>query len=81
MRKIPQRMCSGCGEMKPKKEMIRVVRSPDGEVSIDLTGKKAWEDQNNALELRPELEKMNLAAFDEGLPLGAGIVVDGLKRG
>ncbi len=41
MRKIPQRMCSGCGEMKPKKEMIRVVRSPDGEVSIDLTGKKS----------------------------------------
>lgn len=30
---------------------------------------------------RPELEKMNLAAFDEGLPLGTGIVVDGLKRG
>jgi predicted RNA-binding protein YlxR (DUF448 family) len=39
-RKIPQRMCTGCMEMKPKKELIRVVRSKEGEVSIDLTGKK-----------------------------------------
>lgn len=35
------RMCTGCGEMKPKKELIRVVKSPEGEVSIDLTGKKS----------------------------------------
>ena len=33
-------MCLGCGEMKPKKELIRAVRSPEGEISIDLTGKK-----------------------------------------
>lgn len=39
-RKTPMRMCSGCGEMKPKTELVRVVRSPEGEVSIDLTGKK-----------------------------------------
>ena len=30
----------GCGEMKPKQELIRAVRSPEGEVSLDLTGKK-----------------------------------------
>lgn len=41
MKKIPQRMCTGCMEMKPKKELIRVVRSKEGEVSIDLTGKKS----------------------------------------
>lgn len=41
VKKIPLRMCTGCMEMKPKKELIRVVRSPEGEVSIDLTGKKA----------------------------------------
>lgn len=35
------RMCLGCNEMKPKKELIRAVRSPEGEISIDLTGKKA----------------------------------------
>ena len=39
-RKTPMRMCSGCGEMKPKQELVRVVRSPEGEISIDLTGKK-----------------------------------------
>ncbi len=41
MKKIPQRKCVGCGEMKSKKELIRVVRSPEGEISLDLTGKKA----------------------------------------
>ena len=39
-KKIPMRKCLGCGEMKPKKELVRVVRSPEGEVSLDLTGKK-----------------------------------------
>ena len=40
-KKIPLRMCPGCMEMKPKKELIRVVRSKEGEVSVDLTGKKS----------------------------------------
>lgn len=40
-RKTPQRMCLGCREMKSKRELVRIVRSPDGDVSIDLTGKKA----------------------------------------
>lgn len=40
-RKIPARMCVSCREMKPKKELIRVVRSPDGVVSIDGSGKSA----------------------------------------
>ena len=39
-RKIPMRMCVGCHEMKPKKELRRIVRSPEGEISIDLKGKK-----------------------------------------
>ena len=37
---IPQRMCTGCREHKPKAELVRVVRSPEGEVSLDLTGRK-----------------------------------------
>ena len=41
VKKIPLRMCTGCMQMKPKKELIRVVRSPEGEVSVDLTGKKS----------------------------------------
>lgn len=40
VRKVPMRMCTGCGEMKPKKELVRVVKSPEGEISLDLTGRK-----------------------------------------
>ena len=40
-RKTPLRMCVGCREMKDKRELIRVVRSPEGEISLDPTGKKA----------------------------------------
>ena len=50
-KQIPMRMCNGCGEMKPKKELVRVVKAPEikneagevcgeGPVSLDLTGKK-----------------------------------------
>ena len=39
-RKIPMRMCVGCREMKPKRELLRVVRSPEGEISFDMTGRK-----------------------------------------
>ena len=51
-KKVPLRKCSGCGQMKPKRELIRVVKAPDtteesgeviskGEISLDLTGKKS----------------------------------------
>ena len=40
-KKVPMRMCLGCGEMKPKRELVRVVKPPEGDVSIDLTGKKS----------------------------------------
>ena len=39
-RKLPQRQCLGCREMKNKKDLIRVVRSPEGEISLDFKGKK-----------------------------------------
>ena len=38
-KKIPLRKCTGCGEMKPKKELVRVVKTPDDQVMIDLTGR------------------------------------------
>ena len=38
-KKIPMRKCTGCGEQKPKKELVRVVKTPDGEILLDLTGK------------------------------------------
>ncbi len=40
-KKIPQRRCVGCSTTKPKQELIRVVRDPDGNVSIDFKGKKS----------------------------------------
>ena len=39
-KKIPMRQCGGCGEMKPKRELVRVVKSPEGEISLDLTSRK-----------------------------------------
>ncbi len=39
-RKIPMRMCAGCGEHKAKTELMRVVRDSEGNISLDLTGKK-----------------------------------------
>ena len=38
-KRIPQRQCMGCRERKEKREMIRVVRSPEGEISLDFRGK------------------------------------------
>ncbi len=38
-KKIPMRQCVGCREMKPKKELIRVVKSPEGQISLDFRGK------------------------------------------
>ncbi|MBR6509069.1 MAG: YlxR family protein [Clostridia bacterium] len=40
VRKVPMRMCTACREMKPKIELIRVVKSAEGEISLDVTGKK-----------------------------------------
>lgn len=40
-KKVPMRMCTGCGNMFDKRTLVRVVKSPDGEVSLDLTGKKS----------------------------------------
>lgn len=39
-RKIPQRTCMGCQAKKDKRELVRIVRSPEGEITVDLTGKK-----------------------------------------
>ncbi|MCH5272186.1 MAG: YlxR family protein [Lachnospiraceae bacterium] len=40
MKKIPLRKCTGCGEMKTKKEMIRVLKTPEDTILLDTTGKK-----------------------------------------
>ena len=40
MKKVPQRTCIGCREVKPKKELLRIVKSSENDISIDITGKK-----------------------------------------
>ena len=40
-KKTPLRMCTGCGEMFDKRTLVRVVKSPEGDISLDLTGKKS----------------------------------------
>lgn len=40
-RKIPQRQCVGCREMKDKKALLRIVKTPEGEILLDSTGKKS----------------------------------------
>ncbi|MCQ2456257.1 MAG: YlxR family protein [Clostridia bacterium] len=40
-KKVPERRCTGCGESFPKRDLIRVVRTPEGSVEIDFTGKKS----------------------------------------
>lgn len=40
-KKVPIRMCCGCGENFPKRDLIRIVKSPEGEISLDKTGKKS----------------------------------------
>ena len=38
-KKTPMRMCLGCREMKPKRELVRIIRTPEGEIRLDTTGK------------------------------------------
>jgi len=57
VRKLPQRMCVGCREMKSKKELIRVVRTPEGAIEVDLTGKRS----GRGAYLCPSQDCLNLA--------------------
>ncbi|MGB9846230.1 MAG: RNase P modulator RnpM [Desulfotomaculales bacterium] len=41
VKKVPLRMCVGCREMKPKKELVRIVRTPEEKIAIDPTGKRS----------------------------------------
>ena len=63
-RKIPERQCLGCGEHHPKAELLRVVRDPDGNVSLDFTGKKSGRGAyicKNVTCLRQALRKKSLS--------------------
>ena len=71
-KKIPLRQCLGCREMKPKKELVRVVRSPEGVISLDLKGKApgrgAYICPDKACLERARKSKALSRAFDQSVP-------------
>lgn len=71
-KKMPMRQCVGCREMKPKKELIRVVRSPEGAVSLDfrgkLPGRGAYVCPEEACLARARKSKALERAFETALP-------------
>lgn len=62
-KKIPQRQCIGCGEMKNKKEMLRVLKTAEGEILLDATGRK----NGRGAYLCPSMECMKKARKSKGL--------------
>lgn len=72
VKKIPLRQCLGCREMKPKKELLRVVRSAEGEISLDLRGKAngrgAYVCPNTACLKKAIKAKALSRAFDTEIP-------------
>ena len=63
MRKIPMRKCVATGESLPKKELIRIVRTPDGNVEIDETGKK----NGRGADLKRSIEALEVAKKKKAL--------------
>ena len=62
-KKIPMRQCIGCGEMKPKKEMIRVIKTAEDEIILDTTGRK----NGRGAYLCPDSECLKKAIKGKGL--------------
>ena len=62
-KKIPMRQCIGCGEMKPKKEMIRVIKTAEDEIILDTTGRK----NGSGAYIGPESECLQKAIKCKGL--------------
>ena len=63
VKKIPLRQCIGCGEMKSKKEMIRVIKTAEGEILLDATGRK----NGRGAYLCPSMERFKKAVKGRGL--------------
>ena len=63
MKKVPLRQCIGCGEMKSKKEMNRVIKTADEEILLDATGRK----NGRGAYLCPSMECMKKAVKSKGL--------------
>lgn len=80
-KKIPERQCVGCGEMKQKKEMMRVLKTPEDEIILDVTGKKngrgAYLCKSRECLLKARKNKGLERSFKMSIP---GEVYDSLER-
>ena len=63
MKKVPLRQCIGCGEMKSKREMMRVIKTPEDEILLDATGRK----NGRGAYLCPAMECLKKAVKSKGL--------------
>ncbi len=72
VKKIPQRTCIGCKTVRPKKELIRIVRTPEGNVLVDQTGKKSGRGAYSC----PNLQCLELAFKGALLDKALDIVLD-----
>ena len=62
-RKVPLRQCTGCGERKEKKELVRIIKTPEDQIMIDLTGKK----NGRGAYLCPSVDCLTKAVKNKGL--------------
>jgi len=80
-KKIPMRMCTGCREMKPKRELIRIVRISDSEIKLDTTGKLngrgAYICKNAECLMKAKKSNALSRAFETGVPQE---IYDSLER-
>ena len=73
MKKIPLRQCIGCGEMKNKKDLIRILKGTDQEISIDATGRK----NGRGAYLCPSMECLKKARKNKGLERSFKMAIPG----
>ena len=69
VRKVPMRKCVGCGEMKNKKELIRVLKTPEGEILLDAGGRK----NGRGAYLCPSSDCLRKAELSRGLERSLGV--------
>ncbi len=62
-KKIPMRQCIGCGDMKPKREMVRILKTADGQITLDMTGRK----NGRGAYICPKEECLNKAVKNKGI--------------
>ncbi|MCR4418938.1 MAG: YlxR family protein [Clostridia bacterium] len=70
-KRIPERMCVGCRAKRPKKELVRVVRTPEGQILVDATGKQA----GRGAYICPEEACLNRAVKSKALERALGVPV------